>query len=475
MRLRLSFFLLLFLGAVRAQGAVINVPTCQAADVQAALNSANPGDHVRLPPGVCVWTLPVEWIDRPGVILEADGICLNCGKANATWSGTTTIDCRTHACFVVKNKIGAEMVRVTGIRWLNGAGTDYLIFNQSWNFRFDNNKFESTVLCQTYNIGGTQYGYYPSGVYDHNLSVNCRHLLRGDGEGGLREGWRVPSVVGTGDLQYVYTLEDNSFFFDVFGNVADLEWGSAVVYRRNYARNVYFEVHGLQPQGGADAGTYPAMNGRSWQVSDSVFECDAAHAGTGQCYAALRLRGGTGVVFNVDVKGFFDVFGIMDNPRSDNNYPGLNGPCNGLAPWDENLLLGWRCLTQIGTSTLPPGGLQPQLREPAYFWNNLFKGMPVEPIVIGTNNVKPNGSNADIVKGRDWFATPRPGYAAPPSPHPLVSGSAPAPPPPPPAPALYEIRVDGVILGSGGLPLSLQLKKNCAPQNGCKVEVRVKP
>jgi len=321
---------------------------------------------------------------------------------------------------VLKNKIGNPKVRVTGLRLVAEAGTESLIYNEAWNFEIDNSLLESDSLCSTMNKGETAYAIYASGVYHDNVFKNCRLLLRGE-TNGTRDEWAQPSTIGSPDQRYVYYVENNSFFFTVFGNLADQEFGSRLVFRKNYVQNVYGEVHGVHPEQGASATDYPGLNGRSWEYYQNTFVCQPAFASTGQCYAPLRLRGGTGVVFDNTFDGYV-IPPAMDNQRSDSNWTGVNGQCNGKAPWDGNKVLGWPCVGQVGTSTYTSGKIQPQSLEPAYFWNNTFKGQPTKPTTLG------GGSVRDIKEGRDWFPTPRPNYTPYPYPYKFPNSSSPPKP-----------------------------------------------
>ena len=68
-----------------------------------------------------------------------------------------------------------------------------------------------------------------------------------------------------------------------------------------------------------------------------------------------------------------------------------------------------------------------QALEPVYGWNNTLNGQ--------ISNIQTNAPTV-IVVNRDFYNSPKPGYAPYTYPHPLVSGgSTPPPPPPTPAPA----------------------------------------
>lgn len=478
MKKLLFVFLLL---SARAYGKDITAATCNTPDVQAAINSSVAGDRVVVPAGNCTWLISVEIVDKP-ITLWADGVCTNCGTKAATWAGNTHITCGWNHCLVIKNKIGDRPVEVAGLHLTCTANSETVVYNEGWHFNIHDMKFESQALCSTTNFGQLGYSYYASGVYQKNLNINVRHLLRGVNDGS-RDEWRQPSTIGQPNQDYVVYIETSTFLFTTFGNVVDHENGARGAFRHNYAQNVYLEVHGIHV--GGDGLIWP--QGRSYEIYDNVFECLQGFQGSGQCYMAMRLRSGTGVVFNNQVLGFFDGAILLDNQRSDIDFGGLNGKCGGSSVLDGNQDQGWPCDGQPGRGQIVGVvGVQPQLSEPLYAANNTFNGQPVEPLVIGSNAIKtcPTGwgSQCDIMKGRDFFIGTRPGYTTYPYPYPPFSDAPPIPippipipPNPTPQPTSVDVYVNGQLLGSGGLPLTLTLKKNCSPGSGCKVEVKQKP
>ena len=57
--------------------------TCNSGDVQTAVNSAQAGDTVVIPAGICSWTTPVSWTAPANVVLQGSG-------TTAFWEKTTT-------------------------------------------------------------------------------------------------------------------------------------------------------------------------------------------------------------------------------------------------------------------------------------------------------------------------------------------------------------------------------------------------
>jgi hypothetical protein len=415
-----KLLILFVLFSARAYGADVNAVTCNAPDIQGAINVAHSGDRVVIPAGDCTWTYSVQIVDKV-ITLWANGSCVNCGTKDATFSGSTNITCQTQHCIVLKNGIGTAGPEVMGLHLKCTTTSETMVYNEAWRFNVHDNFFECDRLMGTTNFGQLTYNYYASGVYARNLSVNVRHLLKGVSDGSRNE-WAAPSTIGNPNQDYVVYMEGSTFRFTVFGNVVDHENGARGVFRRNYVQNVYLEVHGIHI--GGDIPLWP--NGRSWEVYDNVFFCEAAYRGTGGCYAAIRPRGGTGVVFNNTVDGY-DIGVALDNQRSDTDFGGLYGSCNGHQSIDGNQIGGWPCDGQIGRGQMTGSGIQPQASEPAYFWNNRFNGVIATPGILG------GGSIRDIQNNRDYFTSPRPNYVPYPYPY-APSSTVPVPIPPDPTP-----------------------------------------
>ncbi len=129
-------------------------------------------------------------------------------------------------------------------------------------------------------------------------------------------------------------------------------------------RNAYLEAHSLQ---------HDSRGTRSWEIYNNTIIQEDGSTGT----PPIWMRGGTGVVFNNTVTGYWVTQGILlDNRRSFEDFHSVSGPCDGTSPWDGNEdSTGYPCRDQIGRSTdewrwTSDNPYPPQKSDPAYCWNN---------------------------------------------------------------------------------------------------------
>src|SRR5713101_9780689 len=77
-------FLLSAFFNTEAQAKIINAASCNAGDVQNALNQAANGDTVAIPAGTCTWTTQVSWTAPANVVLRGAGSESVVGGGDAT-------------------------------------------------------------------------------------------------------------------------------------------------------------------------------------------------------------------------------------------------------------------------------------------------------------------------------------------------------------------------------------------------------
>ena len=218
--------------------------------------------------------------------------------------------------------------------------------------------------------------------------------------------WAQPLGIGTNNAVFV---EDCVFTKTAFGNAIDAEYGGKYVFRHNILNDVYIEAHSIQ---GNDRAA------RSWEIYDNAFNQSKQ-----SIYVPIRLRGGTGVVFNNTFTGTFDLLAIgLDNVRSCTT-EAVSGLCDGSSVWDGNQAgqAGYPCRDQIGRSTdswlwTASNLYPPQQLDPAYEWNN-YRGSTQ----VNFASIQCAQSQGHIQENRDFYnGTAKPGYTPYIYPHPLA-------------------------------------------------------
>lgn len=372
-----------------------NIPAASASrtDVQQAIDLAESGDSVTVPPGNAVWSIAVAIPDSKKITLRGSGVDI------------TTI---TGAAV----DMGESGSRVTGFRFNGGT---VVVAGYGW--RVDHCMFYHADTGGTgiHANGIALLAPCPTGVVDHCTFYNRRVVVFGYAESNWTEGktrfahyqWYVPLGLGTDNAVFI---EECDFTRTSFGNAVDSGPGGRYVFRYNTVTDAYIEAHSSQEGRRAC---------RSWEIYNNTITRSSVAV-----YMPFRLRGGTGVVHDNTLTGSFTINRIgLDNIRtfSDEHYPGI---ADGTKPWDGNTLpietyAGWPARDQIGRggdeslwTTENP--YPTQTSEPAYFWNNKRGSDDVTPLVI-------NSCEIHIQEGRDYFVgIARPGYTAYAYPHPLI-------------------------------------------------------
>jgi hypothetical protein len=437
-----------------AQAATVTAASCNQADVQSAVNSAQNNDTVIIPAGNCTWsrtypTFYVEWSNK-NIHIKGSGMDvtkINCepcfryisSAASSIYSKWRISD------MTLNGTIGGHGNGIITIIDDNAASVP----NVGW--RIDHIKFD----YPTGNGGGdgimVEGPTY--GVIDHNiwnwaggLSVMCLSIHSHEYPSDINDPagnfmMSQPLDMGTANSLFI---EDNTF--NILGgawNVYDTASGGCrSTFRYNTVTSAHYMSHWTR---GREVG------GLVHEIYNNKFE------GTSNFnFVAIRLDSGTGAIFNNQLTGYpgaeilvTERRGFLDEDHSD------MGDCDGTRAWDGNAgdpaAPGWPCLGQIGRS---PGKSMAQVMAgdkqasaPLYIWNNgsdlgcRTGGSCANDSAIfvydGTTQAKayvkptahPNGE-VDYVIG----STPKPGYSAYTYPHPLVSGAAAPSPPPTPGP-----------------------------------------
>jgi hypothetical protein len=179
-------------------------------------------------------------------------------------------------------------------------------------------------------------------------------------------------------------------------NCIDANRSGRYVFRYNSVIQAYVMVHSLQSI--TERGT------REWEIYGNTLNSTGSAS-----WAALFLRGGTGMVFYNDLTSSvaWNVNLLFDNVRSATAVTEPSGKCDGDSGWDGNEdATGWPCRDQIGRGidasvwSNPPADNLPgptQSSVPVYAWG-LYSGASL----VSTPYI-PTASANHIKADRDFF------------------------------------------------------------------------
>ncbi|MCK5150029.1 hypothetical protein KAJ87_03845, partial [Candidatus Pacearchaeota archaeon] len=364
--------------------------SCSQEHVQDAINEAVDGDIVQVPVGSCTWSGKVT-VDK-GITVRGAGI----GKTNITNYGFDITD-------------GTDNLRISGFEFNNSIliRGDPCIYVGGYhssdgvrNFRIDNSRFNdypTPMLIQGYSTG----------VIDHN-SFYGSSVIFADGIGVWGDNdaaWTRDVGLGTDDFVF---LENNIFDNngDEIGHVVTSSHGGRFVFRYNTIRenghrildpvDVHGNGHGSNNRGGM-----------VFEIYENTFIRDSLGMSR-----AIRLRGGTGVVFNNIFDETVDVYDEhieLTDYRAGKYQPMSPNTCASaefcpIVDGGE----GHPCCDQIGRG-------RDQVNEPLYTWGNEnHNEIAVTPTV-------PSVVSEYIQVNRDYYVgIEKPGYTPYTYPHPLT-------------------------------------------------------
>jgi hypothetical protein len=298
----MAFFAPLLAGLLTgsaAQANTIPAASCNAADVQAAINAAVDGDTVAVPSGTCSWTTAVSvgvqtgW--NPTVIqgmkaitLQGQTVCF--GTPVSSCSDTTAITLNVSGSSSISLWVSpTNFVRLTGFTFTITAAYPYNgeigFSGVSWppgvDFRLDHNHFIFTGAAVAVLVASA-YGLADHNLFDIGSAPNGNSFaFHGDQGSGGFQSWQTPMALGSIDAIYV---EDSSFNCSAYNTEApvDAYTGARFVFRHNRVNS----CSGLGGHG-TDSGGYRSVF--------SVEDYDNAYANNlGSSFSpAYYSRGGT--------------------------------------------------------------------------------------------------------------------------------------------------------------------------------------
>ena len=266
-------------------GNIIAAGSCNQADVQAAINSAQDGDTVLVPGEFCTWETPAP--DNPGALIYEKSILLKgAGMGKTIINDSTGVGWDESIIFVTG--IEGKPVRITGFTFLNITDKAVIFNGTLKNWRIDHCDF----VNEPEDFGGLRYIINTEeddtyGVIDHNNFTNSLVHFQNDDI----PAWDRPLALGTAIANYV---EDNRFYYGIehgsHEDFCDAEAGARLVVRYNNITNAHFHIHGN------DGGSWRSTH--SWEFYNNLLFDENINN-----YRFAQLRGGTGVVFNNNATG----------------------------------------------------------------------------------------------------------------------------------------------------------------------------
>jgi hypothetical protein len=418
--------------------AAATVASCEYAAVSAAVQAAAQGDTITMPAGTCVWNTGLT-INK-GITLRGQGDTTVI-RDNAPKNGSAA----SRLFMVTVNAPAA--VRLSSFR-LDGMAADSAGYNMGHIYAYGTSKLfrlDHITFTNQQTVGvrldGDLWGVIDhcsfSGAFTQGILIG--HTTWGGANFGDGS-WAAPTALGTEQAIFV---EDN--VFRDYGNPyagagIDILDGGRMVIRHNQFIDQFLGSHGTESG-------QRRRSLRQFEIYNNTFTYNGSY------FAAMYMRGGTGVIYSNTVNSGYTSFLRIVNFRDENPYPPW-GKCDGTSPYDQNTSgqTGYRCVDQPGagpsralSGDVPTPQPVNNTSEPIYQWGNTYGG---------------NGSpNADISSthtqaGRDVINNQtKPGYVAYRYPHPLVTET-------PLPPVLTEICGNGIDDDKDG-----QIDENppCAP------------
>ena len=371
----------------------LNAASCNASDVQRALNQAHDGDTVAIPAGTCHWTTRVDYTASGALTI------IGAGKQTVVGGGDATVI--IDEVDRSKNDVSALSIatmlgkpfRLSGITITdNGtsksSGGSIRITGYSQEVRVDHIHFNMSHLAMKFS--DWVYGVVDHCLADHQHNViNISHAAWdnqrfGDGS------WADTSHFGSN--RFIF-FEDNIFNggagrSDWHGSYAnDCDTGGRFVFRHNTFNGSALMDHEMEIR---------KRGCRAFEIYQNTFNASP----TSPLNFGTFLRVGTGLIWGNSYTGYVKVVTAVTDRAGTNNGNwgapplkwGFCGTKFGPSAWDGNTdATGYPCLDQIGrgagellANTFPAVintvsnkiAWPRQVQEPVYLWNNTYNPPP---------------------------------------------------------------------------------------------------
>jgi hypothetical protein len=374
-----------------AFGATVNAASCQQGDVATAIGAAAPGDTVQVPGGSCSWSgLSLA----KAIVLRGAGT----GQTNITLAGEFG---------VAKQANG--VVRVSGFSFASdgASSTVGIRITGSWDNEpvvFQNNAFTvgGNTLFRVQSPGGF---IFSKNTVDAGWDANVFQLKDTNGAAS----WATADTMGNKDStgRRNHYIEDNTIFGGT-NTTVDCDDGARCVYRYNTGTYSAFGSHGMDtsPVGLRHFEVY----NNTWLYPTSGCSLKLSNQNW-----LVRLRGGTGVVYNNVMADIAAACGWGDKPEVRLDLRGAED----IRPQGACTATRYPVPRQIGQNHNGSG----YFTDPIYIWGN----NKTPSLGTGWGWGNPCGLTwGDFVReGRDYvLGQAKPGYTAYVYPHPLAQGTS---------------------------------------------------
>jgi hypothetical protein len=390
--------------------ATVNAANCSQAEVSRAITTAAAGDTVQVPAGACSWSgLQVA----KAIALKGAGV----GQTSITLSGELGVAKQANGIVRVSDfsfTSGGASSSV-GVRVTGAWGNEPVVFQ--------NNAFTAAenTLFRVESPGGFIFARNTvTAGWDANL-FQLKDASAGEAS------WQAADTLGNKDQsgKRNHYIEGNTIYGGT-NTTVDCDDGARCVYRNNTVTYSAFGSHGQD--------TSP-VGLRHFEVYNNtwLYPTTACNQQVSNQNWLIRLRGGTGVVFNNVLPDIAVSCGWGEKPQIRLDLRGAED----VRPQGSCSATRYPVPRQIGQNHNGSSSFT----DPVYIWGN-SKAQPSMGAEWGWGNPCGLAWNDFVRQGRDYIiGTAKPGYAAYAYPHPLTQGSGSASPPPPlQAPAQLTVR-----------------------------------
>jgi hypothetical protein len=320
----------------------ISAASCQFSDVSSAVAQATAGDIVQLPAGTGIWSQT----------LTLNGVSLLGAGTNASILVDEENRSATTPQMIILNPAAGSLSEISNIQFRGGVtntsdnyyGAIAVYGTPTTSWRIDHNFFNGLYAKNIATYGNSFSVIDHNAFFEKAISIEDNGYVPNDGLGD--QSWNLPPTYGLNSSNVLY-VEDN-YFTNLEPYVAsvgacDGEGGARIVFRFNTIWNDCFNNHGTETGG-------RLRSERSFEIYGNTFTAVAPLA---PIYAALMIRGGSGVVFSNTATGYNAMVALRNYRYTCSYYGEWNpiGGANGLCPYDSNS----PSIYLSGTNSAPSG------------------------------------------------------------------------------------------------------------------------